>query len=123
MSLTPDANARRRLAHARPGHAILITIVGNYGLPGAVLAAEWRQAVQVERDPDVERLAVEQGVTIYAHRRVAAYARWHALPLTAHGRGWWSGFAIAHADMAWRDLVRWEYTHPGLRDHGHAPAA
>jgi len=123
MSLVPDANARRLLTHARPGHAILITIVGNYGWPGAVLTAEWRRTAQVERDPDVERLAVEQGVMIYAHRRVAAYARWHALPLTAHGGGWWSGFAIARADLAWRALVRWEYTHPGLGGHGHAPAA
>jgi len=122
MSLILDANARRLLTHARPGHAVLITIVGNYGLPGAVLIAEWRLMAQAERDPDVARLAVEQGVIIYAHRRVVAYARWHALPVTAHG-GWWSSFAIAHAEAAWRALARWEYTHPSLCDQGHAPAA
>ena len=114
MLLTLDARARRLLARHRPRQVLILTIVGNYGLPGAMLTAEWRPIEQVEYDPDLVYVGIEQGAPLYAHRRLAAYARWRPLCLTAHGPGWWPSLAVAHATESWRDLVRWEQTHPGL---------
>jgi len=119
MDLVFDARARRLLDHSRPGQAVLITIVGNYGLPGTALTAEWCQARQAECDPDLLHVDSCHGVPIFAHRRVAAYARWHELPITARSFGWWPTFAVAHAGEICRDLVRWERLHPGLCAQAH----
>lgn len=118
MLLSLDARARRLLARRRPGQVLVLAIVGNYGLPGAMLSAEWRPVEQVEYDPDLVYVGIEQGAPIGAHRRVAAYARWCPLCLTAHGPAWWPVLAVAHGTAAWRDLVRWECTHPGLTIDG-----
>jgi hypothetical protein len=114
MDLVFDAKARRLLDHRRASNAVLITIVGNYGMPGSTLAAEWRPLEQVMHDPDLVRLDVQNGVPIYAHRRLATYARWHPLHVTTHSLGWWPSFAIERGEQVWRDLVHWERTHPSL---------
>jgi hypothetical protein len=96
--------------------------VGNYGLPGELLFADWCRGEYAQSDSDLARLGEQQGVPIYAHRRVAAYGQWHVLGLTA--RHWWPSFAIVHASEVWHDLVRWENTHPGLcPGYSHMPAA
>lgn len=118
MLLSLDARARRLLARRRPGQVLSLTIVGNYGLPGAMLIAEWCPAQLVEYDPDLVYVGIEQGAPIFAHRRLAAYAHWRPLCLTARGPSWWPSFAVAHGTEAWRDLVRWEQTHPGLTING-----
>jgi hypothetical protein len=121
MLLSLDARARRLLTRRRPGQVLTLTIVSNYGLPGAMLTVEWRPGQQVEHDPDLVYVGIEQGAPIFAHRRLAAYARWRPLCLTAHGPVWWPVLTVAHGTAAWRDLARWEQTHPGLTIN--APAA
>jgi hypothetical protein len=114
MDLVFDAKARRLLDHRRAGNAVLVTIVGNYGMPGSTLTAEWRPLEHVMHDPDLVQLDVQSGVPIYAHRRLAAYARWHPLQVTTHSLGWWPSFAVERGEQVWRDLVHWERTHPSL---------
>ena len=114
MDLVFDAKARRLLDHRRAGNAVLITIVGNYGMPGSTLAAEWRPLEHVMHDPDLVRLDVQNGVPIYAHRRLAAYARWHPRDVSTHNLGCSPSFAVERGEQVWRDLVHWERTHPSL---------
>lgn len=121
MGLNIDNKARSLLDRTRRGRGVLITVVGNYGLPGEMLTVERCDVARAERDPDLIRLEPLQGVPIYAYSRIAPYVRWHSLRLTAHGLPWWPSLAIDHAATAWHDLVRWEYTHPGIARH--APAA
>jgi hypothetical protein len=112
VQLMFDAGAQRLLQRYRAGQALLITAVNNYGLPGETLTAERYSLALAERDPEVIRVDTLQGVPIYAHHRIAAYAQWRPLRVTAHGFRRWSYLAVAHEDDVWRDLLRWERTHP-----------
>lgn len=114
MALMVDERARRLLECCRPGQGILITVVGNYGLPGETLTVERCTATRAARDPDVVLLETRLGVPIFIYRRVAAYARWQPLHLTARRWGWWTIFAITGSHETQRDLTRWERSHPGL---------
>jgi len=107
-----DAGAQRLLQRFGAGQALLITAVNNYGLPGESLTVERYSLALAERDPEVERVDTLQGVPIYAHHRIAAYAQWRPLYVMAHGLGRWGYLAVAHEDDVWRDLLRWERTHP-----------
>ncbi len=113
-----DAGAQRLLRHYQRGQALLITAVNNYGLPGETLTVERCSATLAERDPDLVRLDVPHmlPLRIYAHRRVAAYARWRPLHVTTQGVGPWRCLTIPHEDKVWHDLLRWERTHPSQRD-------
>jgi hypothetical protein len=117
MALKIDDRARRMLERCRPGQAVLITVVGNYGLPGEMLTVEWCDAAQAAHDPDLVFLETQLGVPFFIYRRVAAYARWHTLHLTAQRLGWWTSFAIKGEDEVRHDFTRWEHTHPGLCAH------
>lgn len=119
MSLYVDERAQRILEHGRAGRAVLITLVGNYGLPGEMLTVDWCEATQAAHDPDLMQIGVQHGVPVYIYRRIAAYVYWHTLRLTAHR--WWRSLAVEHTETVRHDLARWEYTHPGMA--GHTPAA
>jgi hypothetical protein len=121
MALEIDNRARRVLERCRPGQAVIITVVGNYGLPGEMLTVERCEVQRAAHDPDLVLLEAQLGVPIFIYRRIAAYARWHTLRLTARRLGWWTSFAIPGQDEIRHDLARWEHTHPGLR--AHLPAA
>ncbi|HZS92046.1 MAG TPA: hypothetical protein VFE42_31750 [Chloroflexota bacterium] len=121
MALEIDDRARRVLERCRPGQAVLITVVGNYGLPGEMLTVERCEAEQAAHDPDLTVLEAPLGVPIFIYRRIAAYARWHTLHLTARRLGWWTSLAIKSRDEVQHDLMHWEHTHPGLS--AHVPAA
>lgn len=120
-----DAGAQRLLRRYGPGQGLLITAVNNYGLPGETLTAERCSAALAERDPELVRLDTRGAVPapVYAHRRVAAYARWRPLHVTAGGLGPWRYLAVAHEDEVWRDLLRWERAHPGQRARTSPPHA
>ncbi len=123
QTLTFDARAQRLLRSYGPGQAVLIAAVNSYGLPGEALTVERYSAALAERDPELVRLDAPQaqGVVVYAHRRIAAYARWRPLRVTAHGLGPWHYFSVEHEGQVWRDLLCWERTHPGQRtDTPHA---
>lgn len=115
VQLMFDARAQRLLQHFGVGQSLLITAVNNYGLPGETLTVERYSLALAERDPEVERVDTLQGVPIYAHHRIAAYGRWRPLRVTAHGLGRWGYLVVAHEDDVWRDLLRWERTHPVQR--------
>lgn len=114
MGLDVDDRARRLLARARTGHGVLITITTTYGLPGEALAATWRHIDQVERDPDVALLGVQQGVPIYGYRRIVEYARWYPIRLTARRIGPWRYFAVEKEEQVCRAMAQWARRHPGL---------
>jgi len=120
VQLMFDAGAQRLLQHFGAGQALLITAVNNYGLPGETLTVERYSLALAERDPEVAHVATFQGVPIYAHHRIAAYARWRPLRVTGHGLGRWGYLAVAHEDQVWRDLLRWERMHP--TQSGRAPS-
>ena len=89
QKVTFDARAKRLLQRYGPGQAVLVAAVNSYGLPGEALTVERYSAALAERDPELVRLDATQaqGVPVYAHRRVAAYAHWRPLRVTAHGFG------------------------------------
>jgi len=121
--LTFDAGALRLLRRCRPDQGLLIAAVNNYGLPGETLTIERYSRALAEHDPDTVLLDTRLDVPIYAHRRVAAYARWRPLGVRAGGLGPWRYLAVAHEDRVWRDLLRWERTHPAQRDRTPSRAA
>ncbi|GEM_PF-3273731 len=113
MDIAVDNKASRLLEHRRQGQAVLITILCNYALPTEALTAEWSHVEWAAHDPDLAYLGTLSGTPCYVHRRLAAYARWHPLTLTA-GTPWWPSFAVEKAGEVLRDLAVWEQTHPGL---------
>jgi hypothetical protein len=122
MNVAVDAKAARLLGHRRPGQAVLITILCTYALPIETLTVEQLPEAWAAPDPDLAYLGTLAGVPLYAHRRLAAYARWHPLTLTASGL-WWPSLAVEGADEVLRDLAFWERTHPNLSDRGAGSAS
>lgn len=122
MHVTVDDRARQALGRQRSGQALLVTILSSYGLPNEALSVEWCSRHEAEHDPTLTKLGQEGSVPVYVHRRVAAYARWRPLRLTAKTLLWWPRIAVADGDAVLRDLTRWERAHPGLRvlDVAHA---
>ena len=119
MGLAFDDHALCLLAHHHPARAVVITLTRRPGgaLPVEMLAIGWSRIGAAERDAHLVRMEVQQGVSIYVHRRLAAYARWHALPITARRLAWWRYFEVDREIEVWHDLVRWERSHPGLGGH------
>jgi hypothetical protein len=58
---------------------------------------------------------VREGVPIYVHWRVAAYARWNPVRVTVWTLAQWQGLGIEREIEVWHNLVRWEHAHPALR--------
>lgn len=114
MPLFIESRAAQYLRRPRPGQAVLINIYCNYGMPVEALSVEWNPQHLMHRDPTVALIGEEQGVPVYAGRRVAAYIRWHTLRLTTQGPGWWSALAVAGSQATLQDMARWERLHPGL---------
>jgi hypothetical protein len=116
VGLELDLGAQR-LLERHPGKAVVIDVirVRYYGVPSESLAIKWRRARDVEKDSSLKRIDVQQGVPIYAHPRVAAYARWHPLRITEWTLAWWHRLAIYREIEVWYNMLRWERTHPTLR--------
>jgi len=91
---------------------VLITIVGGYETPFDMLTVEWRHAAGARQDPDLVLIEDRDGVPIYAHQRIAAYARWHPLRVTTWDLAWWHVLVIDQADETWKRVTRWERAHP-----------
>ena len=123
MPLVVEAKASQYLRRRQVDQAVLITIYCNYGMPLEALTVELNPRQILRRDPTVALLGDVQGVPVYANRRVAAYARWHALRLTTQGPGWWPALAIAGGQSVLQDIARWERTHPGMAAICPSPAA
>jgi hypothetical protein len=119
VALILDACAMHLLAHQRPGQALVITLTRRRGggLPMEMLTIRWDRVSAAERKAHLEQLDVQQGVPIYVHRRLAIYARWHALPITARRLAWWRYFEVDRELEVWHNLVQWERSHPGLGGH------
>jgi hypothetical protein len=118
VGLTFDDKALHLLERRHPGQGVVVKLVRlpGYGLLLDALSIGWCKREAMERAADVVALGTQRGVPLYADRRVAAYARWHAIPVTAWALAWWHGFAIVREIEVLYDLLRWERAHPGL--HG-----
>jgi len=115
VGLEWDARALRLLEQQHQGQAILVSVVCDYAMPNERINVEWSGASSAGRDPELVRLDGRDGVTVYAHRRIAAYLRWNSLRVTASALPWWRCFVVEHEVEALRALRRWEGAHPGLR--------
>ncbi len=115
MGLEWDVRALRLLEQRRQGQAIVVSVVCDYAMPNERINVEWSGAESAGRDPELVRLDRRDGVTVYAHRRIAAYLRWNSLRVTASALPWWRCLVVEHEVEALRALRCWEGAHPGLR--------
>ena len=117
MGLVFDDKALQLLERHRPGQGVAIMLVRlpGYGLLLEALSIGWCSRKGMERKADVVQLGTQRGVPLYADRRVAAYARWHTIPVTAWTLGWLHRFAIVREIEVLHDMLIWERAHPGLR--------
>ncbi|MCL4544621.1 MAG: hypothetical protein M1118_08520 [Chloroflexi bacterium] len=124
VSLLFDAKALSLIERAPSSHGLLLTINSNYGMPGALVCAEWCSRDYGDHDPDVVLLETISGRPVFAHRRLAAFARFQTLRLTTRGTALWHALVVERAEHLWIELVRWEYGHPRLaRTWDQHPAA
>jgi hypothetical protein len=111
MGLAWDDRALHLLAHQRPGQAVVITLMPLRGY-GEALTVKCCSVRAAACTPVFVWLEDQQGVPVYAHRRVAAYVRWKTLRLTTWSLACWHYLAVDREIEVWYDLIRWERTHP-----------
>ncbi len=124
MNMVDFDQKARRLLHDRrrkhDGQAIIITSVCTYGMADETLVVEWGSAPLSERASDLVKGAVVDGVPVYLHARLAAYARFNPLCVTARAVVLWQSLALDGDDTLLRRVRRWEAMHPTMSA---APAA
>ena len=116
MGLVFDDKALHLLERQRAGQGVVIKLLRlpGYGLLLEALSIGWCSCKELEREADVVPLGVQRGVPLYADRRVATYARWHAIPVTAWALAWLGGFAVVREIEVLHDLLNCQRTHPRL---------
>lgn len=118
-----DQKARHLLNDKRRKHggqAIIITSACTYGMADDTLVVEWGSAPLSERNCDLVKGTVVDGVPVYLHTRLAAYARFNPLCVTARPIMLWQSLALVGDDTLLRRIRCWEATHPIL---GAAPVS
>lgn len=114
MNVTLDNAVRLVLRCHNKDQAVVITTVSNYSLPCEGLAVSWYAKHEAEHDPSLIFLSSQEGIDMYMHQRLAAYARWKPVHLSAKSIAWWHYLVVEEEQSLLRDLRRWEFSHPQL---------
>ena len=113
MAILLDQQARATLAHRRARGRDATLMLHLVPLRG------WQYMLRVDWLPRFWRppgLVPQQvgDVVVYVDRRVARYARWRDVTISAWHLGPLERLAVVDEPAVLLELVEWEQTHPGL---------